>query len=253
MALNLKDDLYESRFYKTFLNTDIPEPLYHYTKKQTADIIENSKKFRFTKFDNSNDNLEFKYGLSLIQKILRNEFKQDRLIKAIFEKYLIFITSETVDPKLIFMMACFSRSKKSRHLWWNYADQQRGRCLQIEFDQAEVDKLEHIVCRDVIYSVVRFRKLALRLVREYTKVVHENFHEWRIDGSYEANMGHLMLSLHRDFFILSSFFKRRKYRSEVEYRIARWIQPSSTSIIVQDGRQFVYSDVRNSLKKSIQY
>lgn len=247
MTLNMSQDLIQSKFINSFLNLNIAEPLYHYTSEYCSELIKNSGKIWLSRFDNSNDDLEFRHGLQLTLKHYASLSKKDSFTKALFEKYISFLNKEIRDPKMIFMMVCFSKSRRSQHLWWKYGNKKSGHCLEFKFDQHEINAMGAVICREVFYSKKRFKKLAFKLIREYSILVKSNLNSWLNDDTYESNMHNVMLSMHKDIFILSSFCKIRKFRNEKEYRLAVWIPATSKNIKTIGKKQIIEMDIGKSL------
>lgn len=249
MTIDAITGLFESNFKKIFFpNRSVMSPLFHYTSPTSFPLIQKSEKLWFSRFDNSNDDLEFRYGLNLAIRQFRLASKNDLFSKDIFEKYIPFLEQEKNNPSLIFMMACFSSIKKSRYLWWKYAHKNQGRCLEFIFSDQEMKNMGPVIFRFVIYKRKKFKKLVLQIIREYSMFIRQNIRNWISDDTYNSNMGNLIISMHRDIFTLSSFCKRRRFRNELEYRIAIWIKPTDSKIKIAVSKSVLENSFGQSLK-----
>lgn len=201
MQRDTSSGLFESDVVKKFFNLKIHAPVYHYTSKEKAESILTTQQIWLTKFDQSNDSKELRHGIELAVSFLKGEMRKDPYLKVFLEKFLPFLKNETRNPKVAFVMTCFSRSRKSRYLWKKYAGNEAGRCIEFNFDELEVSAAPLVQFRPIFYSRVKLRKLVRKIVGEYALEVRKSISGWKTGQKYDQNMSDIMISILRDVFL----------------------------------------------------
>ncbi len=205
---------------KHLVNNRTPYHLFHFTSTKVETIIRDTQSLRLTKFDRSNDNLEFSYGLNIIKECLGTFRDSDDAKAAFIEKFIPFFEEEIKAPQVFFYMVCFCLDSENSYLKKNYAKKDGG-MLNFDFNNQDFSGLAGLLA-PVIYSKRVFIRRIENGLMNYFNYMKENIETWIRDKTYDENMKNLILTLLRDLFSAAAFVKRARFNPEQEYRMIQW-------------------------------
>lgn len=207
----IKSSLADNRLYHKF---EIPDSIYHYTTLNGLIAIIESQSLFSSNLHFLNDRKEYKYGVELILKIIK-EFKQNKvhlnILNKIEENINLIYKSERY-------VTCFSRDGDLLSQWRAYGNNGKG--VSIGFDRHNLgdgcfsqfldEKIIVYDESDQIYSI----KKQVNTILEY----FENSKE--LIDSTEYDFDFLVAKVIIEFLEKSiSTYKHPSFRDEKEYRI----------------------------------
>jgi|GEM_PF-5352946 hypothetical protein len=231
--------------------------LYHYSNLNGIKGILSNRSFFCTNIEYVNDNKEINYGISLINEIIADEKDEKsksfrNIVGQVFDKCII-------KDIFNFFITCFSENNNLERQWKEYADEEKGCCIGIDFNSHEYPSFINYSdnlnmpgskqCKAALRKVIYNRDEQVNRAKDCFEF-YKNLANDKVANQY---MPHVAMHAANAFFELSTYFKDYQYKDENEWRLLYYGQPKclekSIKIKEFEGKKkeylelFLYKDV----------
>lgn len=226
----------------------IPSHLFHYSGKETCDLISSTCTLRAYDLHSMKDKNEFWHGLELFNLIVKRK-KLKQHLGSISE----FVKNEIeVNKTIRFFLTCFTTSKEYNRHWRTYGDNFKGDCLRFNKLGIKLNPKHHRLgpnnavmntfqISPVNYSRNVQEKLFSDLIEDYKKLHDEIFILHGKDG--RPHIQQLLLGVFQCVVVFCTLFKDKKYSWENEYRGLSCFTEGDP-LDCASGRKYVELDIR---------